>query len=72
MKEFLSENNIEYKYINITDSMSNLKSFLKYRDADPYFDAIKKAGYVGVPTIMINNGERFIEGSVDIDLEELR
>lgn len=72
VKEFLSENNIEYDYINITDSMKNLKIFLKFRDTDPYFDQIKKAGYVGLPTIMINNGEKFIEGSTEMDLEELR
>lgn len=72
MKEYLSENNIEYKYIDITSSMLNLKIFLKFRDIDPFFDPIKKVGRVGIPTIMINNGEKFLEGSTDLNLDELR
>lgn len=72
MKEYLSKNNIEFKYIDITSSMLNLKIFLKFRDIDPFFDTIKKAGRVGIPTIMINNGEKFIAGTMDLDLNELR
>ncbi len=60
MKEFLSNNGIDFEYIEITDSMRNLKIYLKLRDTRPEFDEIKKAGRVGIPFIMINNGERFI------------
>ena len=60
LKEFLSNNGIDFEYIEITDSMRNLKIYLKLRDTRPEFDEIKKAGRVGIPFIMINNGERFI------------
>lgn len=60
MKEFLSKNGIEFEYIDITDSMRNLKIYLRLRDTRPEFDEIKKIGRVGIPFVMINNGEKFI------------
>lgn len=70
MKEFLSQNGIEFEYIDITDSMRNLKIYLKLRDTRPEFDEVKKAGRVGIPFVMINNGERFIFDRPDVN--ELR
>jgi glutaredoxin-related protein len=70
MKEFLSENNIKFAYVDITDSMFNLKTYLKYRDNYPEFEEIKKIGRVGIPFIVINNGEKFIFDTPDLD--ELR
>lgn len=70
MKEFLSKNDIKFVYIDITDSMLNLKTYLKLRDSRPEFDEVKKAGRVGIPFIMINNGEKFIFD--EPDLNELR
>lgn len=40
--------------------MINLKKFLKCRDTRPEFDKIKEAGMVGLPCIVINNGEKII------------
>jgi glutaredoxin-related protein len=60
VKEFLSQNNIEFLYIDITDSMLNLKKFLKYRDNKLEFEEIRKSGRVGIPCVMINKGEKFI------------
>jgi glutaredoxin-related protein len=60
VKEFLSQNNIEFLYIDITDSMLNLKKFLKYRDNRLEFEEIRKSGRVGIPCVMINKGEKFI------------
>lgn len=72
VREYLLENNIEFNYIDITDSMRSLKIFLAFRDKDPYFDSIKKMGSVGIPTIMIGNGEKFIPGSTSLNLDELK
>lgn len=60
MKEFLSNNGVEFEYIDITDSMRNLKIYLKLRDTRSEFDEIKRLGRVGVPLIMIGNGEKLI------------
>lgn len=60
MKEFLSSNNIKFAYVDITGSMFNLKMYLKYRDSRPEFEEIKKSGRVGVPFIVVNDGEKII------------
>lgn len=67
MKEFLSENGIEFEYVDITDSMRNLKIYLRLRDTRPEFDEIKKIGRVGIPFIMINNGESLIFETPEIN-----
>lgn len=67
MKEYLSHNNIEFTYVNITDSMASLKSFLHYRDNDPAFAEVKQAGRVGLPCIVINYGEKFIFGQPSLE-----
>lgn len=70
MKEFLSKNDIKFDYIEITDSMANLKAFLKYRDNRSEFDGVRKYGSVGIPVIVINDGEKIIFEASDLD--ELR
>ncbi len=70
MKEFLSNNGINFEYIDITDSIRNLKIYLKLRDIRPEFDEIKSVGRVGIPFIMIGNGEKFIFEQPELD--ELR
>ena len=70
MKEFLSNNGIVYEYIDITDSMRNLKIYLKLRDTRPEFEEIKRIGRVGIPFIMLDNGEKLIFDQPELD--ELR
>lgn len=72
MKEFLSNENIEFLYLDITDNMLNLKNFLKYRDNSPEFDEIKKAGRVGLPCVVINNGEEIVFDKTLLNIEELK
>lgn len=66
MKEFLSHHNVSFTYIDMTDSMMNLKAFLKYRDAHPAFEEVRKAGRVGLPCTVINDGEKIIFGQPDL------
>lgn len=70
MKELLSQNDIKFAYLDISESMFNLKMYLKYRDTRPEFDEIKKAGRVGIPLIVVNNGEKLFFENVNLD--ELR
>ncbi|MBQ7147435.1 MAG: glutaredoxin [Pseudobutyrivibrio sp.] len=60
----LKNNNIEYEYINIHESMANLKAFLKLRDNNPAFDNTKANGYVGIPAIV------YEDSSIDLDWEK--
>ena len=57
MKELLSAHQIRYSYINILESLGKLKMFLKYRDTLPEFDEIREEGSVGIPFIVVNDGE---------------
>lgn len=59
-KEYLSEKGVEYLYFDITENMINLKQFLKYRDNAPEFKVIKENGFVGLPCIVINDGQQII------------
>lgn len=54
MKEALSKNNIEFKYIEITDSMKNLKEFLKLRDKKDEFAIVRRLHNVGIPCLVID------------------
>ena len=67
MKEFLSNNGIIYEYIDITDNMRNLKIYLKLRDTRPEFEEIKRIGRVGIPFIMLDNGEKLIFDQPELD-----
>jgi len=40
--------------------MGNLKRFLKYRDNRPEFQKIKEKGNIGLPCIVVNNGEEIL------------
>jgi glutaredoxin-related protein len=71
VKEFLSENNVKFAFIDITESMFNLKMYLKYRDNRPEFEEFKKNGKIGIPFISINKGEKLIFDKQP-DLNELR
>ena len=60
LKEYLSKNNINYAYLDISEGMFNLKKFLSYRDNYKEFDEIKKTGREGLPCIVVNDGEQII------------
>ena len=59
-REYLSEKNIEYSYLDISEGMSNLKEFLTYRDNYDEFKEIKDKGKIGLPCFVINKGERIV------------
>ena len=64
LKEDLSNKNIKFEYIDILESMSNLKQFLYFRDNFDIFEEYKISGKLGIPLSVIEeNGERklFIE-----------
>ncbi|WP_099203076.1 glutaredoxin domain-containing protein [Miniphocaeibacter massiliensis] len=52
--EELDRLDMEYEFINITDSMSNLKQFLLLRDTKNEFSEIKSNNRVGIPCFYKN------------------
>ena len=59
-KEYLSNHDVKFVYLDISENMLNLKMFLKYRDNYEVFNEIKEAGKVGLPCIVVNDGEQII------------
>ncbi len=58
--------NIDYQPVNIFESMTNFKQFLRLRDTDKAFDNAKTQGYAGIPALVIDD-ERII-----LELDELK
>ena len=54
-KEELDAAGVEYLYLDIMDKMLFLKQFLRLRE-DPAFEQIRKAGYIGIPCIVREDG----------------
>ena len=56
-KEYFEKVNYKYEFINITESMKNLKEFLALRDNRKEFEEVKKIGYVGIPAILTDDNK---------------
>lgn len=48
---------IDFEFVDITDSIGNLKEFLGFRDVREEFDDVKANGNVGIPCLMTDDGE---------------
>ena len=69
VKEFLDKNNVDYTYVDITESMKNLKEFLKIRDTHDVYRGIRGRSMVGIPMLKI--GEEIILGPSEEMLLEM-
>ncbi|MBR4162834.1 MAG: glutaredoxin [Solobacterium sp.] len=56
---------IKYDFIDINESMKNLKEFLRYRDQNPVFDSAREAGDIGLPALLKE------DGSITLDWESI-
>jgi len=72
MKEFLLENMVNYDNMDITEDLLSLKMFLKLRDNNPAFEEIKKNGGIGIPCLVINEGEKLFFDHENLNLDELK
>jgi len=72
VKEVLSQNDIKYAYLDITESMLALKQFINYRETRPEFNQTKEKGALGVPCTVVNGGELLIIGDVTPHIETLK
>ena len=54
-------NKVAYEYVDINESMANLKAFLKLRDTLPVFDHSKEVGDIGIPAIVSEDGSVFLD-----------
>ena len=54
-KTALDASGVAYDFVNVTENMKNLKEFLKKRDSDPVFDDARQKGYVGIPSLLLED-----------------
>lgn len=71
MKEYLSANDIDYIFIDITENLQNLKTYLKYRDNRPEFEEIKKEDRIGIPFLIVEGSDKLIFDEKP-DLDQLK
>lgn len=53
VKEALLQKKIKFQYVEITDSMKNLKEFLKIRDKSDEFKIVRRVHSVGIPMLLV-------------------
>ncbi|WP_250228561.1 glutaredoxin domain-containing protein [Anaeropeptidivorans aminofermentans] len=68
VKDYLTEKEIRFGYVDITSGMAHLKKFLAIRDSNPKYEEIKKQQTIGIPTLVIDD-EPFLlpEGISSVD-----
>lgn len=59
---------IDFEYINIDESIKNLKMFINVREKFDAFDKIRAENRVGLPCIVVNEGERIVFDPKELDL----
>ena len=65
----VKEKNLDCEIVDITESMANLKRFLKERDLSEDFDEIVEKGNVGVPALLRDDKFYFFDGNLNEFLE---
>ena len=55
-KALMAERGFEVEYIDITESVKNLREFLQLRDGNTVFDAVKERGSIGIPAFENSDG----------------
>lgn len=63
------QDNPRFLLIDIGEHVRNLKQFLRLRDNNPAFDAIKQQGSVGIPCFVLEDG-RVTFDSADVELDK--
>jgi len=63
VKEVLSQKNVKFAYVDITDSMLQLKNYLKVRDHNDSHADVRESGRVGIPTLSVDGNTFTVLGA---------
>ena len=55
-KQELEESGVEFLYLDIGEKLLYLKQFLKIRDGNECFEAVRQRGQIGIPCIVREDG----------------
>lgn len=62
--EYLNDRKIVFEYVNIMESIQNLKEFTVLRDRRNEFDLIKESGSIGIPCLLTSENEVLFEKEI--------
>ena len=54
---------VDYDEVEIMTSLPNLKQFIRLRDSNAEFDNSKANGYLGIPALLLLNGDVVLDES---------
>lgn len=54
---------VDYDEVEIMTSLPNLKQFIRLRDSRAEFDNSKANGYLGIPALLLPNGDVVLDES---------
>lgn len=55
-REALNAAGVLFEYVDITVSTKNMREFLRLRDSEKAFEAVRKAGSIGIPCFLKDDG----------------
>ena len=56
-KAIMAERGFEVEYVDITESVMNLRDFLALRDHEAVFAPVRERGSIGIPAFVKEDGE---------------
>ena len=62
VKDVFIEKNVKFAYVDITESMLHLKTFLKIRDHNDSHAEVRATGQVGIPTLFVDKETFTVSG----------
>lgn len=56
--KLLKEKEIEVEFFNLSEDLSALKKYLYYRETETMYDEVRKNGGIGIPFLILEDGEK--------------
>ena len=57
-EKLLSDNLVDFDYLDFAEEPLYLKEFLQLRDNDSFFEEVRKNGYIGIPFFVLEDGTK--------------
>lgn len=62
--EYLDKIGYKYEFVDITENINKMKEFIKIRDKREEYNIVKVEGYIGIPTLIKEDGTLLFENEI--------